>query len=109
MLSSLIVYLSRFMDSLTHPCVLLCVCVCVCVLGVSVSISEVETQHQEKHSLSCPEDNVVQGGLHLRRLNKQVQQVLLWAQDKFLSLRVIYIPVHLRADLLSRQAVTCGE
>ncbi len=33
-----------------------------------------------------------QGGLRLRRLNRLAQQVLLWAQDKFLSLRAIYIP-----------------
>ncbi len=34
-----------------------------------------------------------------------------WAQDKFLSLRAIYIPGHMNvgADLLSRQAVTHGE
>ncbi len=49
-----------------------------------------------------------QGGLHSRRLNRQAQQILLWTQDKFLSLRVIYITGHMNvgADLLSRQAVT---
>ncbi len=52
-----------------------------------------------------------QGGLRSRRLNRLAQQVLLWAQDKFLSLRAIYIPGHMNvgADLLSRQAVTHGE
>ncbi len=52
-----------------------------------------------------------QGRLRSRRLNRLAQQVLLWAQDKFLSLRAIYIPGHMNvgADLLSRQAVTHGE
>ncbi len=52
-----------------------------------------------------------QGGLRWHRLNRLAQQVLLWAQDKFLSLRAIYIPGHMNvgADLLSRQAVTHGE
>ncbi len=51
-----------------------------------------------------------QGGLRSRRLNRLAQQVLLRAQDKFLSLRAIYIPGHTNvgADLLSRQAVTHG-
>ncbi len=52
-----------------------------------------------------------QGGLRSRRLNRLAQQVLHWAQDKFLSLRAIYIPGHINvgADLLSRQAVRHGE
>ncbi len=52
-----------------------------------------------------------QGRLRSRRLNRLAQQVLLWAQDKFLSLRAIYIPGHMNvgADLLSRQAVRHGE
>ncbi|KAI2655571.1 Transposon Ty3-I Gag-Pol polyprotein [Labeo rohita] len=52
-----------------------------------------------------------QGGLRSRRLNRLAQQILLWAQDKFLSLRAIYIPGHMNmgADFLSRQAVTHGE
>ncbi len=52
-----------------------------------------------------------QGGLRSRHLNRLAQQVLLWAQDKFLSLRAIYIPGHMNvgADLLSRQAVKHEE
>jgi len=40
--------------------------------------------------------------------HKLEQQVMLWAQDKFLSLRVIYIPgsTNVAADLLSRREVT---
>ncbi len=52
-----------------------------------------------------------QGRLRSRCLNRLAQQVLLWAQGKFLSLRAIYIPEHMnvRANLLARQAVTHGE
>ncbi len=43
-----------------------------------------------------------QGGLRSHRLNRLAQQVLLWAEDKFLFLRAIYIPGHMNvgADLL---------
>lgn len=49
-----------------------------------------------------------QGGRHLCRLNKLAQQLLLWSQDKFLSLRMIYIPgsMNVGTDLLSRWEVT---
>lgn len=49
-----------------------------------------------------------QGGLCLHRLNRLAQQVLLLAQDRFLSLRVIYIPENMNvgAVLLSRQEVS---
>ncbi len=52
-----------------------------------------------------------QGGLRSCRLNRPAQQVLLQAQDKFLSIRAIYIPGHMNvgADWLSRQAVKHGE
>ncbi|KAL0197625.1 hypothetical protein M9458_006165, partial [Cirrhinus mrigala] len=52
-----------------------------------------------------------QGRLRSCRLNRLAQQILLWAQDKFLSLRGIYIPGHMNmgADFLSGQAVTHGE
>lgn len=52
-----------------------------------------------------------QGGLRSRNLNKIAKQIFLWAQDKFLSLRAVYIPGHLNvgADLLSRQTLPTGE
>ncbi len=46
-----------------------------------------------------------QGGLPLAPLYRLAQQILLWAQGKFLSLRAVYIPGHLNqgADILSRR------
>ncbi len=52
-----------------------------------------------------------QGGLHSRPLCKLAHQILVWSQDKFLSLRAVYIPGHLNvgADILSRQGPRPGE
>ncbi len=46
-----------------------------------------------------------QGGLRSRPLYNLARQILVWSQDKFLSLRAVYIPGHLNvgADILSRQ------
>jgi len=51
-----------------------------------------------------------QGGLHSCGLKRLAQQILFWAQNKFLSLRVIYIPGHINVgeDLQSRQPDTQG-
>ncbi len=52
-----------------------------------------------------------QGGLHSRPLYKLAHQILVWSQDRFLSLRAIYIPWYLNvgADVLSRQRLRPGE
>ncbi len=52
-----------------------------------------------------------QGGLHLRPLYKLAHQILVWSQDKLLSLRAVHIPGHLNmgADILSRQGPRPGE
>ncbi len=52
-----------------------------------------------------------QGGLRSRPLCKLAHQILVWSQDKFLSLRGVYIPGHLNvgADILSRQGPRPGE
>ncbi len=52
-----------------------------------------------------------QGGLHSRPLYKLAHQILVWYQDKFLSLRAVYISGHLNvgADILSRQGPRPGE
>ncbi len=52
-----------------------------------------------------------QGGLRSRPLYKLAHQILVWSQDKFLSLRAVYIPGHLNvgADILSRQGPRPGE
>ena len=52
-----------------------------------------------------------QGGLCSRNLNRIARQIFLWAQEKFLSLRAVYISGHLNvgADLLFRQKLPIGE
>ncbi len=52
-----------------------------------------------------------QGGLRSHPLYKLAHQILVWSQDKFLSLRAVYIPGHLNvgADILSRQGPRPGE
>lgn len=52
-----------------------------------------------------------QGGLHSSPFFKLMQQILLWAQDKLLSLKADYIPGHLNVvlDILSRQGLRRGE
>ncbi len=52
-----------------------------------------------------------QGGLRSRPLYKLAHQILVWSQDKFLSLRAVYIPGHLNvgADILLRQGPRPGE
>ncbi len=52
-----------------------------------------------------------QGGSRLRTLDRLARHLLLWSQDKFLSLRAVHIPgvLNLAADFLSRQKLKPGE
>ncbi|KAI2657541.1 hypothetical protein H4Q32_008891 [Labeo rohita] len=52
-----------------------------------------------------------QRGLRSRPIYKLVHQILVWSQDKLLSLRAIHVPGHLNmgADILSRQGPRPGE
>ncbi len=52
-----------------------------------------------------------QGGSRSRTLNRHARQLLVWAQDKFLSLREVHVPqvLNLAADFLSRQKLRSGE
>ncbi|KAL0160079.1 hypothetical protein M9458_043804, partial [Cirrhinus mrigala] len=52
-----------------------------------------------------------QGGLRSHPLYKLAHQILVWSQDKLLSLRAVHIPGHLNvgADVLSRQGPRPGE
>ncbi|KAI2657205.1 hypothetical protein H4Q32_021306 [Labeo rohita] len=52
-----------------------------------------------------------QGGLRSRPLYKLAHQILVWSQDKLLSLRAVHVPGHLNmgADILSRQGPRPGE
>ncbi len=52
-----------------------------------------------------------QGGSRSRTLNRHAHRLLLWAQDKFLSLRAVHVPgaLNIAADFLSRQKLRSGE
>ncbi len=52
-----------------------------------------------------------QGGSRSRTLDRLARRLLLWSQDKFLSLRVVHVPgiLNLADDFLSRQKLRPGE
>ncbi len=52
-----------------------------------------------------------QGGSRSRTLDRLAHHLLLWSQDKFLSLRAVHLPgvLNLAADFLSRQKLKPGE
>ncbi len=52
-----------------------------------------------------------QGGSRSRTLDRLARHLLLWSQDKFLSLRVVHVPgiLNLAANFLSRQKLRPGE
>ncbi len=52
-----------------------------------------------------------QGGSRSRTLDRLVRRLLLWSQDKFLSLRAVHVPgiLNLAADFLSRQKLRPGN
>ncbi len=52
-----------------------------------------------------------QGGLRSRTLDRLARRLLLWSQDKFLSLKAVHVPgiLNLADDFLSRQKLRPGE
>ncbi len=52
-----------------------------------------------------------QGGSRSRTLDRLARHLLLWSQDKFLSLRAVHVPgvLNLADDFLSRQKLRPGE
>ncbi len=52
-----------------------------------------------------------QGGSRSRTLDRLARCLLLWSQDRFLSLRAVHVPgiLNLAADFLSRQKLRPGE
>ncbi len=52
-----------------------------------------------------------QGGSRSHNLDRLARRLLLWSQDKFLSLRAVHVPgiLNLAADFLSRQKLRPGE
>ncbi len=71
-----------------------------------------------KHHVIVRTDNMAvvshinrQGGSRLRTLDRLARRLLLWSQDKFLSLRAVHVPgvLNLTADFLLRQKLRPGE
>ncbi len=71
-----------------------------------------------KHHVIVRTDNLAvvshincQGGSHSRTLDRLARRLLLWSQDKLLSLRAVHVPgvLNLVADFLSRQKLRPGE
>ncbi|KAL0150616.1 hypothetical protein M9458_054077, partial [Cirrhinus mrigala] len=68
--------------------------------------------HQLTWHINCLEMLAVFWALkHLYPLYKLAHQILVWSQDKLLSLRAVHVPGHLNmgADILSRQGPRPGE
>ncbi len=72
----------------------------------------------EEHHVIVRTDNMAvvshinrQGGSRSRTLDRLARHLLLWSQDKFLSLRAVHVPgiLNLAADFLSRQKLKPGE
>ncbi len=72
---------------------------------------------RDRHVLGSTDNTAVvfyinhQGGLRSRLLYKLAHRILVWSQDKLLSLRAVHIPGHLNmgADILSRQGPRPGK
>ncbi len=83
---------------------------CLEMLAVFRALKHFLPDIRNHNVLVCTDNTAVvsyinhQAGLRSRPLYKLAHQILVWSQDKFLSLRAVYIPGHLNvgADILSR-------
>ncbi|KAI5086595.1 NACHT, LRR and PYD domains-containing protein 12-like, partial [Silurus meridionalis] len=90
---------------------------CLEMMAVFLGLQHFLPGLRDRHVLVRTDNTAVvsyinhQGGLRSRPLYKLARAVLLWSQDRFLSLRAIYIPgrLNVRADALSRQGPRPGE
>ncbi len=90
---------------------------CLEMLAVFRALKHFLPDLRNHNVLVCTDNTAVvsyinhQGGPHSRPLYKLAHQILVWSQDKFLSLRAVYIPGNLNvgADILSRQGPRPGE
>ncbi|KAI2653671.1 Transposon Ty3-G Gag-Pol polyprotein [Labeo rohita] len=90
---------------------------CLEMLAVFRALKYFLPDLRDRHVLVCTDSTAVvyyinhQGGLRSRPLYKLAHQILVWSQDKLLSLRAVHIPGHLNvgADILSRQGPRPGE
>ncbi|KAI2665252.1 Transposon Ty3-G Gag-Pol polyprotein [Labeo rohita] len=86
-------------------------------LGVVWDSTTMRAHLRDHHVLVRTDNTAVvsyinhQGGLRSRPLYKLAHQILVWSQDKLLSLRAVYVPgyLNLGADILSRQGPRPGE
>ncbi len=79
---------------------------------------EVFSPHSRGYHIIVRTDNMAvvshinrQGGSRSRTLDRLARHLLLWSQDKFLSLRAVHVPgiLNLAADFLLRQKLRPGE
>ncbi|KAI2651171.1 Transposon Ty3-G Gag-Pol polyprotein [Labeo rohita] len=90
---------------------------CLEILAVFRALKYFLPDLKDRHVLVRTDSTAVvyyinhQGGLRSRPLYKLAHQILVWSQDKLLSLRAVHIPGHLNvgADILSRQGPRPGE
>ncbi len=90
---------------------------CLEMLAVFRALKHFLPDLRDRHVLVRTENTAVvfyinhQGGLRSRPLYKLAHQILVWSQDKLLSLRAVHIPGHFNmgADILSRQGPRPGE
>ncbi|KAI2650209.1 hypothetical protein H4Q32_000145 [Labeo rohita] len=90
---------------------------CLEMLAVFLALKYFLPDLRDRHVLVRTDSTAVvyyinhQGGLRSRPLYKLAHQILVWSQDKLLSLRAVHIPGHLNvgADILSRQGPRAGE
>ncbi|KAL0177345.1 hypothetical protein M9458_026239, partial [Cirrhinus mrigala] len=90
---------------------------CLEMLAVFQALKHFLPDLRDRHVLVRTDNTSVvsyinhQGGLRSRPLYKLAHQILVWSQDKLLSLRAVYVPGHLNlgADILSRQGPRPGE
>ncbi len=87
------------------------------MLAVIRALKHFLPELRDRHVLGSTDNTAVvfyinhQGGLRSRPLYKLAHRILVWSQDKLLSLRAVHIPGHLNmgADILSRQQPRVGE
>ncbi|KAI2650039.1 Transposon Ty3-G Gag-Pol polyprotein [Labeo rohita] len=90
---------------------------CLEMLAVFLALKYFLPDLRDRHVLVRTDSTAVvyyinhQGGLRSRPLYKLAHQILVWSQDKLLSLRAVHIPGYLNvgADILSRQGPRPGE
>ncbi len=90
---------------------------CLEMLAVFRELKHFLPDLRDRHVLVHTDNTAVisyinhQGGLRSHPLYKLAHQILVWSQDRLISLRAVYIPgcLNVGADVLSRQGPRPGE